>query len=145
MGVKITFDYSKWIVSYPEFTKTASQPQAEGFFAQATLYCRNDGGGPVTTAEIQTQLLWLLTAHIAQLMVGSSGQPVSPLVGRISNASEGSVSVQTDYPATTPNSAWFTQTKYGASYWQATAIYRTMRYRPNTGRPVVGAGPWWGY
>jgi len=62
---------------------------------------------------------------------------------KINNASEGSVSVQTenDYP---PGSVqWFQQTRYGSAFWAATIAYRSVHYLSNK-KPVVGAGPWWG-
>jgi hypothetical protein len=69
-----------------------------------------------------------------------NGQQASPLVGRIDNASEGSVAVatQNDYPPGTPQ--WFQQTKYGSDYWAASAPFRTMRYRPPHHRRIFN--PW---
>lgn len=142
MGVAVAFNYAAWVLRYPEFSNV-SEGQATGYFNEATVYHRNDGGGPVNNATVQLTLLNMLTAHIAARYAASSdGQPASPLVGRISNATEGSVSVQTqmDYPPGTPQ--WFVATKYGADYWTASAPYRTMRYSPNV-RPVVnGVYPW---
>lgn len=128
MGVVATFNYAAWAALYPEFSNV-SQNQAQGFFDQATIFHRNDGGGPVSTIAIQLSLLNMLTAHLAFMSMGTAAQPASQLVGRISNASEGSVSVQAEYADATPSSmAWYVATKYGAAYWQATAPYRTMRY-----------------
>jgi hypothetical protein len=144
MGVQITFDYAAWLQAFPEFGYV-SDTQATMYFNMATVANRNDGFGPVggglcpsnpnANAQailIQTTLLNLITAHIAKLFAPSeSGQPTSDLVGRIANASEGSVSVQTEYPeATSDLAAWYTQTKYGAMYWALTAVYRTFRYLP---------------
>ena len=81
----------------------------------------------------------MITAHIASILAPLNGQPSNPLVGRISNASEGSVSVQTDMP-TNPNAAWWNQTKYGALAWAALAPYRTMTYLPNPSSPVWSGG-----
>lgn len=71
----------------------------------------------------------MLTAHIAQLYSAVSNQAQSQLVGRISSANQGPATIQVDndYPSGTPQ--WFQQTKYGSSWWAATAPYRTMRYR----------------
>lgn len=130
MGIVVQFDYAAWAAFYPEFNNTVSEQQANLCFAQATIYHANDGSGPVSTSLIQSALLNMVTAHIAQLQYGSSQQDAGPLVGRISSASEGSVSAQTEYSAPpSANMAWYIQTKYGAAYWQATAPYRTMRYR----------------
>lgn len=133
MGVKVTFNYASWVAAYPQFTQLAQTQVTNGALPLAELYCRNDGGGPVSTAAIQTVLLNLMVAHICQLMYGANGQSPSPLVGRITDATEGSVSVSTDFPST-PNNAWFLQTPFGAAFWQATAAYRTMRYIPGPRR-----------
>lgn len=138
MGVIVAFDYSAFIAIYPQFA-TLTQPQVlQGALPVAELYCRNDGGGPVSTAATQTTLLNLMVAHICQIMYGANGQAPSPLVGRVSNATEGSVSVVADFPMT-PTNAWFMQTPFGAAYWQATAAYRTMRYIPG---PRRNFNPW---
>ncbi|WP_164746624.1 MULTISPECIES: DUF4054 domain-containing protein [unclassified Mesorhizobium] len=138
MGVIVEFSFANFIAIYPQFA-TLSQPQVlQGALPVATLYCRNDGGGPVTKTETQTTLLNLMVAHICQLMYGANGQAPGGIVGRVSNAAEGSVSVQADFPVT-PNNAWFMQTQFGAAYWQATAAYRTMRYIPGPRRVF---NPW---
>lgn len=138
MGVQVTFDYNAWLLSYPQFSTLTSEQVVGSILPIAEIYCRNDGGGPVTLATTQTVLLNMMVAHIAQLMYGADGGGASGLVGRISNASEGSVSVGTDFP-TTPNNAWFFQTPFGAMFWQATAAYRTMRYIPGYTRNF---NPW---
>lgn len=138
----ITFNYDSWVQLFPNFAYI-SQPQADLYFALATQLQRNDGGGPVTDVQTQTNLLNLLTAHIAQLFApapnGQTGRDPS-IVGRITNASEGSVSVATEMPMpTNPSSAWFLQTAYGAFYWTASAPFRTMRYIPGPCQPI---NPW---
>lgn len=150
MGVSVQFDFNEWIQIYPEFTQTVNAVQGQHCFNQASLYNRNDGGGPVCDRFVQTLLMNMMTAHLAFLQYGSNqtGNQASPLVGRVSSANEGSVSVQTEmgFPPGTPQ--WYMQTKYGANWWAATAPYRTFRYRtiprrfgPNP-RPY---GPWGGY
>lgn len=133
MGIQITFNYTNWALLFPQFSNLNETQVTTLVLPLAEQYCRNDGGGPVTTASTQTNLLNLMVAHVAQLLFGSTTQPLSPLVGRINNASEGSVSVGTDFP-TTPNNAWFLQTQFGAAFWQASAPYRTMRYIPGPRR-----------
>lgn len=128
MGVMVTFDFSLWQCRYPEFGAVV-EAQAQAYFDEATLYHRNDGAGPVRDPKIQLQLLNMLTAHIAFLNAPDvNGQPASTIVGRIQSASEGSVSVSSDY-AGEQAASWYNQTKYGAAYWQATRVYRTMHYR----------------
>lgn len=123
----VVFDYAAWLVRYPEFT-AVTEPRAQSFFDEATLFQRNDGTGPISDPAVQLRLLNMLTAHIAQLNAGSSIQPLTPLVGRINSAAEGSVNVSTEnqYEPGTPQ--WFQQTQYGSSWWAATRSWRTARY-----------------
>jgi len=76
---------------------------------------------------------------------------VSPplgIVGRINNASEGDVSVASEWSAPpNANQAYFVQTKYGAQYWTMTAKYRTAIFvpaPPGAYNPLagLGVGPW---
>lgn len=146
MGAVAAFNYQSWTARYPEFD-TITDPVATAYFAEATIYHANDGSGPVADAGQQLVLLNMLTAHVAALNLPPSGQTQSPpLVGRISDASEGSVSVsvQNDYPPGTVQ--WYQQTKYGSAYWAATAKYRTAQIsfgqRRAFGVPLWGGGPW---
>lgn len=127
-----TFDYTEWRGAYPEFAGTVTQQQAATYFALAVTYVDNtsisvipltdDGGNP-----IRGPILDLTTAHIAQMMAGSSQQPAGSLTGRITDVTEGSVSVATDLQL--PGTAgWWSQTKYGLMAWQALAPYRAGRY-----------------
>ncbi len=147
MGVIVTFDPVGWAARYTEF---AYLPQATilAYAAEAQMYLRNDGGGPVNNATVQLTLLNMVTAHVAALNAPlPNGQPGPTLVGRISSASEGSVSVsaQNDYPPGTPQ--FFQQTKYGSAFWAASAPYRRMKYVSGAGRAAYGApfsgGPGW--
>lgn len=141
---------------FPEFAGL-SDPQGQGYFNRACLICANSAANPMNTDGILATMLYLLTAHVAWLNCprdasgnpAATGAPGSPLVGRVSSASEGSVSVQTEWNSGDASSleAYLTQTKYGAEYWAASAPYRTARYiaRP-TRVPLSFAGPgrrWW--
>lgn len=144
MGVSVTFDYGNWVATYPEFSQVTKE-QAANFFTIATTVHANDGSGPVQTADLQTSFLNMLVSHIAAQYATPKGTPApsNTLVGRLSDVSEGSVSASAEY-ATEPVSAtqaWFTQTKYGALYWAATAQYRTMRYRVPCGSSQIPL-PW---
>ncbi len=126
----VTFEYSVWATRYPELAAYVAQPLAQMYFNEATLYLDNTAGSIVTDASVQGRretMLNMITAHIAALNAPLNGQASPNTVGRISGATQGSVSVQTDYQV--PGSAaWFAQTKYGAAYWQASQAYRTMNY-----------------
>ncbi len=137
----VTFNFAQWIARYPEFS-TLNPSLAQAYFNEAGLYCDNTDASPVpadpTTSFPRVNYLWMLTAHIAALNQTGS----SPLVGRISSASEGSVSVQTEnnYPPGTPQ--WYQQTKYGAAFWAATGRFRSMFYKQQcTVYPPVPGNP----
>jgi hypothetical protein len=135
-GFVIVFDYPGFRRRYAEFNDTVNADLAQEFFNEATLYFRNDGSIPVSSESAQRSFLNMLVAHIAQLNVGSSGNPASAIVGRVTNASEGSVSVAATMENLPGTAAWFSQTRYGISFWQATAAYRTMHYRAGPRRVV---------
>ena len=137
----VVFNYQDWMAAYPEFA-AVTQPRAERFFREAEVFCDNTPCSPVPYDSTMTPTgprdiyLAMLTAHIAALNGGldpcgavaaGSGAGV---VGRITSASEGSVSISAgDMGAGDgPNAAWYYQTRYGAAYWTATAQYRTWQY-----------------
>jgi hypothetical protein len=123
----VVFDPAAFKLAYPAFA-AVSDALLTNYFNLATLYLSNTDCSIVQDIPRRTTLLWLLTAHIAFLS-GALNPDGSPgMVGRISSATEGSVSVSTEYP-TNPNNAWFLQTQWGAIYWQATLPYRSFRYR----------------
>lgn len=146
MGVIVTFDPTAWKALWSPTFDYLTDEQATNYFNLATYVHRNDGGGPVTIEAQQTNLLNLLTAHVAKLFAPApGGQAPSGLVGRISSATEGSVSVQVELVQMSQNSAWFTQTEYGLMYWTAAAPFRTMRYVPNDKQPIGAYGSGYGY
>jgi DNA-binding transcriptional regulator YdaS (Cro superfamily) len=131
MGAVASFVYSDWVARYPEFSGVSSS-LAQMYFNEAALVLRNDGTSPVNDVGQQTMLLYMLTAHIAFLNPGATGQPASTAgsVGSISSATQGSVSVSYAKPAVSGSAEWFAQSKYGFAYWNAMAPYRQMRYVP---------------
>jgi len=124
------FDYAAWVLRYPEFGAVSAE-RAALFFAEAGLYLDNTDASPVGDVTYRGVLLNMLTAHIAALSgaLEADGKP-SGLVGRISSASEGQVSVSVDAGALPGSAAWFTQTPYGLAYWQATKRLRGASYVP---------------
>lgn len=134
------FNYGAWVARYPEFAHTVDATLAAEYFAEAGLYLDNTDVSVVpadaVTYQPRLMLLGMLTAHIAALNAPKNGR--EGLVGRISSATQGSVSVATDNGAQPGTAAWFQQTQYGASYWTATARYRTFRQV----RPCPAAYPW---
>ena len=126
MGVVI-FDPSAFKLRYPEFS-SVDDALLQQYFTQATIYLDNTDSSRVSDLAVRSMLLSMLVAHIACLYSGANGQSPSGLVGRVDSASEGSVSVHADMPGVTANSAWYMQTKYGADYWNATALFHTFKY-----------------
>lgn len=125
-----TFDPAAFKARYPEFAPL-SDSLLTAYFSEVTLaYLDNTESSRVQSVEQRTVLLWMLVAHVAAINGGVKGQAASPLVGRVNTATEGSVSVGTDMGTVSAAAAFFMQTKYGASYWQATAQFRQMRYVP---------------
>ena len=137
----VPFNYATFILRYPEF-QTVQEPLACLYFGETALYCANDDCALIpadpTTYQPRLSILNAITAHIAAINAGVSGQAASPLVGRISDASEGSVNVKTALDNVPGSAAWWTQTKYGLSAWQMMAQYRTARYVPSFGRFAQG-------
>lgn len=142
----VSFVATDFIARYPEFAalNSATPGALPACFGEATLYLNNTTASRVVNIEQRTPLLYMITAHIAALYYGVNGQPANQTVGRVSSAHEGSVSVSLDMGGVTFNAAWFMQTKYGASYWQATARYRTMRVVPGCSTNAPNVRPSWG-
>lgn len=144
----ITFDKAAFLARYPEFTAVADA-SLQAYFDDSNLYCRNSLTNPAYADGTLAQLLYMLTAHLAWLntprnasgIPDSSGtDPAPAVVGRISSASQGSVSISSEYgnvDAGGPSQAWYMQTRYGAAYWAASTGYRTARAVSN---PVFVAG-----
>jgi hypothetical protein len=128
MGVQVSFNYNTWVTRYSEFA-SVDPFLVNDYFIEATIFHRNDGGGPVANSNQQLLLLNMATAHICALNAPQNGQPSPTLVGRISQASEGSVNVSADMDLPPGSAQWWNQTKYGAAYWAATAVFRTFRYK----------------
>lgn len=127
----VVFDPAVFKTLYVQFAAVANA-MLTLYFDLATLILKNTCGSIIQDATQRERLLNLLVAHIAAL------QPVSPaggagsgggLIGRISTATEGSVSVSAEYASQVSASmAWFIQTQYGALFWQLTSPYRSFRY-----------------
>lgn len=128
----VVFDSAAFKARYPEFA-AVGDPLLQACFGEAGLYLSNTDNSPVQNVTRRAVLLNMLTAHIAALggALSSDGQPRP--VGRVSSATEGSVSASMEYLAP-GSSAWFAQTQYGAAFWQATSSLRGFRYIPQPTR-----------
>lgn len=143
----VVFDYVYFQKNFPDLARWVSPEQAQSYFNLASLYLDNtDNGVPgyipgyghvgcravgnqVRDIATRQNLMGILMAHIATLLAPIGGEASSGLVGRISSATEGSVSVSVSLPEIA-GAEWFSQTKWGLLFWQATAAYRTARYIP---------------
>lgn len=143
----VVFDSGAFKIRYPEFA-TLDPGLLQSYFTESALaYLDNTEASRVQQVEQRSVLLNMLVAHIAAINAGVNGQAPSPLVGRINTASEGSVSVAATMDGVPGTAAYFMQTKYGASYWQATAQFRTMQYVPGASSCPFPPppGPGWMY
>ncbi len=150
----VTYNFSDWIGAFPEFTNVGDV-LGQTYFNRATNIFANTIINPaycgLGSQGFQTAL-YLLVSHVAWLNAprdasgnpAATGQPASPIVGRINTASEGSVSVGADMGdanAGSPSQAYFMQTKYGAEFWTTMAPFRTAvpvnnpQFMPLTGFP----------
>jgi len=128
----VTFDPAAFKVQYPAFAAVPNLTLQMFFDTYATLVVNNKPTGFIVDLTRRSIFLNLLVAHIGQLsgVLTPEGQgSTATQVGRVSSATEGSVSVSLDMGNTSGAKAYFMQTQYGALYWQLTAPYRTARYR----------------
>ena len=145
----VVFNSADFQTQYPEFAGFETA-QLQNCFNQATLFCNNTDASVVADITERTTLLYLLTAHLTKLTLGTNdgtnSEKATGLVGRVEVAKEGSVHVRADMGPATASGAWYNQTQYGATYWAATVKYRTMRYMPGY-RPMPGLFRWipWGW
>lgn len=126
-----TFVYANWIAQYPEFGSVA-QGQAQSFFNRALQLVPWNRFPPQDPLSL-TVVMNAATAHFAYLFASISGQAprASGAVGRLAQATEGSVSAQFAYAdAATDSQAFWNQSEYGAFVWVATLPYRTGFYVP---------------
>ena len=122
------FNPMQFAARYPEFSGVDPLVLA-GLFADAGLYLSNTDRSPVQDIVRRGVLLNMLTAHIGFIggLLSADGQERP--VGRMSAATEGSVSATFEgVPPTPGTGAWFQQSQYGAAFWQATSNLRSMRY-----------------
>ena len=121
----VAFDPVAFKARYPEFAAVAD-PLLQACFDEAGLYLSNSEK-PVANETRRLVLFNMLTAHIAFIGGALSADSMPRPVGRLSQASEGSVSAAFENLA--PGSAaWFQQSQYGAAFWQATTSLRGFRY-----------------
>lgn len=120
----VGFDVAEFRSLYPKIT--ASDLQLESFFCEAELLFNNTSKSCVKDLKKRKILLYMIVAHLATLQAQVDAGNM--LVGRLSSASEGSVSISSEYGTLGNSEKWWIQTPYGAKFWQLTAMYRTSVY-----------------
>lgn len=138
----VVFVPADFKAAYPEFVTVADGVLSTNF-TLAELQLANTCRSRVINAAKRETLLNLLTAHITQLRNGTGGNAAGGLVGRVSEAHEGTVGVSADMGTVVYGQAYYMQTQWGAMYWQATAMYRTAVYvaAPPTCADAAALGP----
>lgn len=128
------FNSTQFLARYPEFS-AVSTTKLQAYFLEAGLYLNNSDCSPVRDVCRRGLLLNMLVAHISKLGGDLSADGQSLPVGRMSQATEGTVSASFEFATPTPGSAaWFNQTQYGAAFWQTTVSLRSFRYSPRPTR-----------
>jgi Protein of unknown function (DUF4054) len=132
-----------FLAMFPEFTAAynANPARYEATFTyRAQRFLTNTPQSPVQDVGQRLGLLNMLVAHIRWLAGDLSADGQARPVGRVSDASEGSVSASFDYAAASQNNGqWFNQSQYGAEFWQATSSLRGFRYvGPPRSSPFIG-------
>ena len=142
------FSYPQWAALFPELAGSVNEQLADSFFTVAGLLLDNTDCSPVQDVAARLVYLNYIVAHLASLSgyplaAGQTVPAPSGVIGRVTKATEGSVSVSTDYGAQGRGAAYWLQSQYGALYWQLTAWLRTARYVPAAPRyfgPRTGYG-----
>jgi hypothetical protein len=155
VAAPVVFDFKLWSGMFPELAGVGDAIAAGAFLRASVIFPNSATNRANRDGNLQA-LLYLLTAHVVFLNAprddagnpASSGQAPPALVGRIASAGQGSVSVGVEWSGSgSPSEAWFTQTRYGAEFWQGTAQYRTGVYvaRPTiVPSAVFPIRPFWG-
>lgn len=138
----VVFDPSQFKTAFPEF---AAVPDARLtlLFNMATASLIDNTDASIVVDVVQrASMLDLAVAHLLTLfgttVAGTGNAGPSGVVGRLSSATEGSVSssFEMNVPVS-PGSAWWNQTQYGAMFWVMMAPFRSFRYSV-VGRSGVG-------
>lgn len=132
MSTPVVFNIGEFFGAFPELS-TAPPLRVQMAFTAATTIIDNSEDPDIVDADQLKQALYFLTAHICLLMAsavtvtagdpscGGSGASISPgMTGRLSSATEGSVSIATEAITSADASAlekWMASTQYGALAW----------------------------
>lgn len=129
----VVFDPATFKLAFPEFAQVPDARLTVLFgMVTATTIDNTDASIVVDPAQ-RAPMIDLLIAHMLTLFgyvrTDGTSVPGTGVVGRVSSATEGSVSTSLEYrAAATATEAWYNQTPYGAMYWAMTAPFRSFRY-----------------
>ena len=122
----VKFDYDLFRGQFPHI-KLGAMAELAGLWEVAQSFVGNEQTSkipydPERGVYTRRTVLYLALAHLVQMrQLGAQGG----LAGRVTSASEGSVSVSVEpFQANSLNAQWWCQTNEGALYWQLTAQYR---------------------
>lgn len=129
----VVFDPAAFKIAFPEFALVPDARLMALFNMVGMTILDNTDASIVVNPLQRSPLLDLLVAHMLTLYgwVTTAGAyvPGTGGVGRVSSATEGSVSTTLEYRApSSASEAWYNQTPYGAMYWVMTAPFRSFRY-----------------
>jgi hypothetical protein len=149
-GMIVQFDYDTFTTMFLELNGV-TEPAATAYWTTATTLI-NNWRSPFRSLQKLTQVLYYTTAHVAVLFsqqtesapTTGGSEPPTPLVGRISNATEGSVTVAAEMPTQPASAAWWNQTQYGALVWVMTQTTRQFRSIVGPRRYFGAIYPSWG-
>ena len=102
------------------------------FFDQVEYLILDNSRLSCLSEKTRKKLFYLLVAHKAELQNRIDGGN-SSLIGRISSASEGSVSISSEFPSAGGKiSSWLNQTPYGVEYLAMIAPYTSALWFSGT-------------
>ncbi|AVA33010.1 DUF4054 domain-containing protein [Cupriavidus metallidurans] len=130
MGGIVTFDPAAFVLQFPAFAAVPPDTLTM-YFGMAEGFLNNTPASIVQDLTIRTNLLYLITAHIAFLMgrAGSGDGSQAALVGQMTSAGEGTVNAA--FAAVqAKNAAFWAQSQYGMLFWQMSLPYRSFLYLP---------------
>lgn len=138
----VVFDPAAFKVAFPEFELVPDARLTLLFNMIGFTLLDNTDASIVVNVDQRSSMLNLLLAHMLTLYgyVTETGTvvPGTGAVGRVSSATEGTVSTSLEYrvPASA-GEAWYNQTPWGAMYWVMTAQFRSFHYVA-AGRSGIG-------
>lgn len=132
MSGVVVLDIDRFRTRYPQ-AASVTDDRLMMAFDDAGFYLNNTVASPVSDLKQREYLLGLIMMHLLYLdgsFTAEGAGSTAGQVGVLSSASEGSVSASFAVGAVDGSSAWWKQTQYGNTYWQATSRFRRFRYVP---------------